>query len=62
MNSFVYEVSILIFYTVEFNTDFANINYFFEYLQSQYLVSKVSILIFYTVELNTDFANINYFF
>ena len=28
MNSFIYEVSILIFDTVELNTDFANINIF----------------------------------
>ena len=36
MNSFIYKVSIHIFYTVEMHTDFANIQKKKEYLQSQY--------------------------
>ena len=32
MNSFIYKVSILIFYTVELNTDFENIQNKIEYL------------------------------
>ena len=44
MNSFIYEVRILIFYTVELNTDFGNITKTFEYLRSQYSIQLYKIL------------------
>ena len=50
MNSFIYEISIVIFYTVELNTDFANIPKKIEYLRSQYSIQLYK----YN---NTDFVN-----
>ena len=50
MNSFIYKVSIVIFYTVELNTDFANI-------KTNWNICEVSIQFECIKYNNTDFVN-----
>ena len=50
MNSFIYKVSILIFYTVKLNTDFANI-------KKNIYICEVSIHLKCIKYKNTDFVN-----
>ena len=50
MNSFIYEVTIVIFYTVKLNTDFANI-------QKNMSICEVSIQFNCIKYNNTDFVN-----